>query len=300
MPFKDIDIFVAAATAILQGHNPYAIPGLEVFYPLPFYFIFVPFAGLPAPVVHVIWSLLQAVVLVAFLGRRTPFAALSMPVLLTLLLGQVDIIMMALFGLLGSAVGGGVALAFLALKPQLVLLVAPWLLFHWWRNDRRQLVWFFLILGILVLSSLIVQPDWIFNLAARSGERTRAAISSSVWGLAAFLPSPLWLVAAALVSAALIVWAWRKQDLRITAAVGLFISPFIFSYNLLPLLALTKRPRLMIGFTVLSWIAFLISACSLNDAAAALITLWFIYELAHRRKGVQEIRTMMASKANPI
>jgi hypothetical protein len=279
MPFKDLDIFLRAAAAILQGTDPYSIPNLEVFYPLPFYFLFIPFIALPQPVVYTLWSALSASVLLAILRRRVVWVALSMPVLLTLLLGQVDILMMALFAALRSSIVAGVALAFLVLKPQLVLLLAPWMLWHWWRTNRRQIIWFALVAGAIVLASLVVQSDWGMRFFARSGERTRAAISSSVWGLLAVLPASVWLPITALVVAIIIIWVWRRDDFDLIAATGLFISPFIFSYNLLPLVALRLERKILIGFTVMSWLAFGVAAWQLNDRAAALVTLVIIVAL---------------------
>jgi hypothetical protein len=55
---------------------------------------------------------------------------------------------------------------------------------------------------------------------------------------------------------------------------GLFISPFIFSYNLLPLFAFLRRPLALIGFVVLSWVAFIVAAWAFNDRAAALLTMF--------------------------
>jgi hypothetical protein len=43
---RHIDIFLQAAAAILQGRDLYSIPNLEVFYPLPFYFLFIPLVAL--------------------------------------------------------------------------------------------------------------------------------------------------------------------------------------------------------------------------------------------------------------
>ena len=272
MLFKDLDIFWYAAQAILLGRDPYSIPRLEVFYPLPFYFLFIPLVALPLPVVHVVWTALQAVILVAILRRRAVFVALSMPVLLTFILGQVDIAMAALFMLLRSGVAAGIALAFLVLKPQLVLLLAPWMLWQWWQHDRRQIVLFALVLGVLVAGAFVVQPDWLARFFARSGARTRPGLSSSVWGLLSFLPTPLWLVSAAVLSIGLVIWAWRTSRFDWVASVGLFISPFIFSYNLLPLLTLVRKPAFLIGFTVLSWITFGIGAIVLGDGASALLT----------------------------
>ncbi len=271
--FKDIDIFWLAAQPILQGRDPYSIPNLEVFYPLPFYFLFIPLVTLPLPVVHVVRTALQSVILLAVLRRRAIFVALSMPVLLTLILGQVDIVMTGLFVLLRSGIGGGIALAFLVLKPQLVFLLAPWMLWQWWQHDRRQIVWFLVVCGSLVILSLFVQPEWVVHLYARSGERARGGISASLWGLLAYLPSSIWLPVTAIIVAIIVVWAWKKNDFSIVAAVGLLTSPFIFSYNLLPLLTLIRKPVFLIGFTALSWAAFAASAWLLNDSASALLSI---------------------------
>jgi hypothetical protein len=288
MVFKDIDIFLRAATAILRGADPYSIPNMEVFYPLPFYFLFVPFVGLSAPVVYALWSTLSAVILLVILRRRAVLVALSMPVLLTFLLGQVDVVMMALFAALRSSIVGGVALAFLALKPQLVLLLAPWVLWHWWRREQRQIVLFLVVLGALAALSFLVQPDWLARFFARGGERTRAAISSSVWGLLSFLPSSVWLPVSALVVAAIVVWVWRRDDFDLVAVAGLFVSPFIFSYNLLPLVVLRLSRWMLIAFAVMSWLAFVVAAWQLNDRAAAVIALTILVVLARQKSPQSE------------
>lgn len=284
MPFKDLDIFLQAATAILRGADPYSIPNLEVFYPLPFYFLFIPLVAVPVPAVYAIWSALSAVILIAILRQRAAMVGLSMPVLLTLLLGQVDIVMMALFVALQTNVAAGIALAFLVLKPQLVLLVTPWILWRWWWNNRRQLLWFALVLGAIIVLSFIIQPDWLIRFFARSGERTRASISSSIWGLLAFLPASSWLPVVAVVVAALVIWAWRKNDFKIVAATNFLISPFIFSYNLTPLFVVVRRPSTLIGLTILSWLTFAIAAWQSNDRAAVLITLVVLLTLVGKNR----------------
>ena len=275
--FKDIDIFWLAAQAILQGRDPYAIPNLEVFYPLPFYFLFIPLVALPLPLVHVVWTALQSVILIAVLRRRALFVALSMPVLLTFILGQIDIVMTGLFVLLRSGIGGGIALAFLVLKPQLVLLLAPWMLWQWWQRDRRQIVWFLTVFATLVVLSLLVQPDWVLHLIARSGERTRAAISSSLWGLTSFLPASIWLVVAGLAAVLVALWALRQNSFDITTCAGLLTSPFVFSYNLVPLTVMLRKPVVLVGFTVFSWAAFAISAWLSNDSASAFLSIGVLF-----------------------
>lgn len=272
--FKDIDIFIAAAQAVWNGQDPYHIPGVEVFYPLPFYFLFLPLAWLPPTFTHVLWSVMSGVVLVALLRRRALIVMFSSQTILTILLGQVDIVMMALYVLARSAVGGGgIALAFMALKPQIVLLLAPFLLWQWWKRRRSQVVWFAVIVGALLLGSIIAQPDWVFSLWARSGERMRAAVSSSLWGLLSWLPPPFWVVCGGVIALALVVWAWHSKKTDVIETVGLFISPFVFAYNLMPLYVMFKRPWVLAAMAALSWLGFYIAGLQSNDRASALTTL---------------------------
>ena len=272
MPFKDIDIFVRAATAILQGTDPYSLPNLEVFYPLPFFFLFIPFTGLPDPVVHILWTAIQVIILVVILRSRALTAVWSIPVLATLVFGQAGIVMLGLFTRLRASRAAGVALAFIALKPILVLLLAPWMLWQWWRRDRRQIVWFVLVLGILVLAAFLVEPDWVVRFWSRTGERARVGIVASVWGWFAIFPIPIWLGGAAIISVILTIWAWRKNDFDLIATVGCLINPFIFSYDLVLLLGILRKQSFVIGFVAISWFAFTISAFQSNDRASALLS----------------------------
>jgi hypothetical protein len=124
---------------------------------------------------------------------------------------------------------------------------------------------------VLVVGAFVSQPDWLARFFARSGERTRAGVSSSLWGLMTFLPSTLWLSVAGLVVVALAIWACRKNDFDMVACVGLLVSPFVFSYNLLPLVALIRRRSFLIGFTLISWFTFALSAWWLTDGPGALL-----------------------------
>ncbi len=277
--FKDIDIFIAAAQAIWAGKDPYQLAGVEAFYPLPFYLLFLPLAWLPLPIVHVLWGAISGVVLIAMLKRRALAVIFSTQALLTFLLGQVDIVMMGLYVLVQSgASGGGIALAFMALKPQLVFVLAPFQLWRWWRTprQRRELVWFFGIGAALTVASFIAQPNWVMSLLGRSGERVRANVSSSLWGLLSFLPTPVWLVTAGLITVVLIVWAWRTGKVEIVAAVGLLVSPLIFAYNLMPLYAMFRRGRILLAMAALSWVGLAIANLQSNDRADALVAVFAV------------------------
>lgn len=273
--FKDIDIFIAAAQAIWNGQDPYHLPGVEAFYPLPFYLLFLPFAWLPPQVTHVLWSALSGVTLVALLRKRALIVIFSSQALLVFLLGQVDILMTALYVLARSGAGGsGIALAFMVLKPQLVLLLTPFLLWRWWRTNRKHLVWFGALTAALFLASFVAQPDWVFSLLGRSGERMRMAVSASLWGLLSFLPVPLWLALVGVLAVGLVVWAWRTKKTDVVEGVGLFLSPFVFAYNLMPLYVMFPKPWILVSMAALSWIGFYIADMQSNDRASALVTVF--------------------------
>ncbi len=276
--FNDFDVFWRAAQAVLQGHDPYALEG--VFYPLPFFFLFVPLAALPLEWAHILWTAIELLIVVAILRRRALSVLLFVPTYLSLLMGQVVIPMLGLFSLLRTGRFGGIALGLLALKPQLIVVMAPWLMWRWWQKDRRQIIWFFFVLVMPILLALLIQPDWIERWLSVSGGRLRAAISPSFWGLFSFLPAPWWIACAALLSGAVVVWSWRQSDLDMITAAGMLANPVLISYDLMLLTVMVRDTRFWLVLTGLSWVAFALSAWQLNErwyvaiSLAVLIALW--------------------------
>ena len=277
MPFNDFDVFWSAAGAVLQARDPYALPG--VYYPLPFFFIFLPLAALPLWLAHLVWTAIELLVLVAILRWRAPAVLMFAPVFLALLMGQIIIPMLGLFALLRSGKAGGIALALMALKPQLVVFLAPWLLWRWWKSERRQIVWLIVTLAAMALAAFIVQPDWMAQWLSVSGERIRAPISPSVWGLLSFLPTPLWIASASLVTAGLFIWAWRRNNLDVLATMSLLINPILISYDLTLLTVMIRETRVWMALTVLSWVAFSVSAWQLNESSYVIVTVLVIWRL---------------------
>lgn len=280
MPFNDFDVFWKAAQALLQGQDPYSLPG--VYYPLPTFFLFLPFATIPLPLTHVLWTAIEAVIFVAILRRRALFVVLFMPVLLTFLMGQTVMPLLGAFALLRSGLFGGIALALLMLKPQLVILIAPWLLWRWWTNDRRQIVSFALVTGAMAAVAFIVQPDWVNRWLAVSGERMRAPISPSVWGVLSFLPAPWWVLSAGMVTALVVVWAWRRNDIDLVMAATMLVNPVLISYDQTLFTVMIRDARTWIVLTLLSWIVFGLTALELNERAAILTTLAVVVILLWR------------------
>ena len=284
MPFFDLDNLIKAAVAILQGSDPYLLP--DVYYPLPLYLIFIPLAGLPLPVAHGIWLAIELAILVAILRRRAFVAVFFMPVFLTLLMGQIVMPMLGLFALLRTGLFGGVALGLLALKPQLVLFIAPWMLWRWWQRERKQIIWFALTLAILATIAFLIQPDWLARWLAVSGRRLRAPIAPSVWGVLSFLPTPAWIALAGLATVAIFVWAWRKNDFDLISTAGLLVNPLIISYDQTLLTTIIRDSRLWVVLTGVSWIAFGVSAAGLvsGEGPSAMTTLAVLIMLALQRR----------------
>ena len=271
MPFSDFDVFWKAAQAILQGQDPYAIPG--VYYPLPTFFVFLPLAALPLSIAHIVWSAIEAVVFVAILRRRAPLVILFMPVVLTFLMGQTVMPLVGVFALLRSGLHGGIALALLMLKPQLIVFVAPWLFWRWWKEDRRQIVSFGLLLGTMIAAAFITQPDWANRWLTVSGVRVRAPISPSIWGVLSFLPTPWWMLSALLLTIGIVVWAWRRTDIDLVMAATMLVNPVLISYDQTLFALMIEDTRAWIVLTLTSWLAFVLSALELNERASVVTTL---------------------------
>jgi hypothetical protein len=205
-------------------------------------------------------------------------------------MGQIVMPMLGLFALLRSGVFGGLALALLMLKPQLIFFLAPWLLWRWWNTDRRQIVWFVLTLAAMAFISFIIQPDWLVRWLSVSGERNRAPIAPTIWGALSFLPVPLWLFTCAALTLGVFVWAWRTNDFDLIAIAGFLVNPLVISYDLTLFTLLVRRARAWSLLTLLSWISFALSAWELNERSVILTTLAIlIFVLVEKRRYVTRL-----------
>jgi hypothetical protein len=222
-------------------------------------------------------------VLVAVLRRRALLVLFFMPVFLSLLMGQTVIPLLAAFALLRSGVEEGVALALLMAKPQLVVLVAPWQVWRWWLSDRVQIVRFVVVSAALAAGAFALQPDWVARWFAVSGERMRAAISPSVWGLLSFLPRPLWLVSAGVVTLIVVVLALRAKNVDLVLAASMLVNPVLISYDQSFLTLMVDGTRTWLVLILLSWVAFGISALELNERAALITTITVLVILIRRK-----------------
>jgi hypothetical protein len=255
MLFNDFDVFYHAAQAVLQGQDPYSVYG--AYHPFPFFLIFLPLAVLPLDTAHVVWTAIELVIFVAVARKRALYAIFFLPVILTLLEGQIVMPLLAMFVLLRAQKHQGIAAAWLCLKPQLIGLLLPFVFMRMWKNERRGLIW------------------WVQRWMQVSGERLRTPFSPSLWGALSFLPSPFWVLVAGASMLALLGWAYRRADFDILSVVNLLVNPVIVSYDLTLLTAFVKSWRVWVVLTILSWLAFALPAMDLwrGEGPTAVVTL---------------------------
>lgn len=261
MLFNDFDVFYHAAQAVLEGHDPYAVFG--AYHPFPFFLLFVPLAALPLGAAHAAWTSLELVIFVAVVRKRALYAMLFLPVILTFLEGQIVMPLLAMFVLLQREKHQGIAAAWLCLKPQLIGVMLPFVFWRMWKNERTGFLWFGGIWAVLLGVSFLIEPNWVRRWMEVSGERLRTPFAPTLWGASSFLPNPAWLGAGIVLAIGLLVWAYRRADFDILTVVNLLVNPLIVSYDLTILTVVIKRMRIWIVLTILSWLAFGISAVGL-------------------------------------
>jgi hypothetical protein len=237
--------------------------------------------------------------LLAWRGRALArvFFLASTPMALDVFVGNPSAILMLAAGAgawwtaRGRPFWGGVALALLAVKPQVglpiaaaVLLAAPAAAAPSGHRLRAGLVaGLGLAAGLLVLAAAAVAfegssafPRWAATLTsfgaalgpAGSGSEFSQSGLAGYPALMPFLPPAVAVVVAALVVAPPIAWTiWRKRDrmagptfapLALAMAAALGVSPYLHMNDLilgaLPLLVVAAaRPRLIIGATLVLW-----------------------------------------------
>jgi len=279
-------------------------------YPLWTALAMVPFGALPLDIAAPAWMILSigaTVFGVRALWRSVGgtrenaalFAALvftSQPFWLLLITGQMTGIMLGLSGALAISLAraretrAGVALALLALKPQLVVLTIPVILLRALSDRRRRLVASAVLAAVAMIAvPMVFVPSWLLEWIGQEGpSRLRVAgLLPTAWGFSAdVLGDPLWgaVLAVALLAACLAI-ARRGLDalalLALSIPLSLVVTPHAWSYDFLLLagpwayvLARARRPR-----------AAGTSALFAASVFVASTLPWLLYALAFTRGG---------------
>ncbi len=147
----DFLIFYQSGTSIINGISPYQI--FDFNSPIFLALFFAPISLLPIWAAYGLYLLGNVYFVWKLLKKKAIWALLFFPFLFCLFVGQIDFLLSALL-LVGSPWTLGLAL----IKPQVAIVVVPWLIMRYKKADfLKAAVSVFVFIGI----SFIVQPNWV-------------------------------------------------------------------------------------------------------------------------------------------
>jgi hypothetical protein len=286
-------------------------------YPIYVSLMVLPLSFLPYPLAQAFWlsALVLAVLgtLVALLRTLewkppavamvglTLWSILFYPTARSILLGQFSIIVLALLAFTVWALHqrklflAGSLLALSTVKPQMVFLVVPFLLFSTWRKGQyRTLAGFLSALGVLSVLSFVVLPTWIPSFA--SGLASYSSYTSiyregrSPLGvlISYLLPSTLVFPTTVLVSVAIlayVLYAWARSGRNVGSDCMAFLITIVATVLLPAQTGTTNQVLLLLPFFY--WLhEFRTSAAGRFALMSALLVApWalFLLTFAHRK-----------------
>lgn len=235
--------FRPAALEILHGRSPYNAEGF--FNPPWTAILLIPFAILPENVGRAV-LVIVALAVYAYVAHKlgankltVGLLLLSPPCLHGILNGNIDWL-----AVLGVVLPPWLGLFFLAIKPQVGMLVVLYLFIAEWRKGGPiRVLKTFLPVGLASMLSILIFGPWFTKIS----NEINLAGNSSLWPLS--LPIGLTMLVAAI----------RKNEIRYSMAASPFVSPYVIMH---------------------SWIgAFLALAPKPYEAAAAVIGMWIVVAL---------------------
>ncbi|HJX38118.1 MAG TPA: glycosyltransferase family 87 protein [Anaerolineae bacterium] len=285
-------------------------------YPLYVSLFVLPFALLPYPLAQAFWlstliltALAALIVMVrtlhwnpspAGLVGLALWSVLFYPTARSILLGQFSVIVLALLALAlwaihrGNLFLAGCLLAFSTVKPQMVFLIVPFLLFSTWRRgQRRTLAGFLCTMAVLLIVTSALLPTWIPSfVSALASYQSYTSIyreGRSPLGvlISYLLPSSLAWPATVLLSFATLVYvsyAWIKSFRQQgDASLALFIT--IIATLLLPAQTGTTNQVLLL-LPILYWLAEPSIARTAKAALSSLLLVapWLLFLLTFAQR----------------
>ncbi len=278
LPFFDFHYYWQAALALVQGQNPYAIPG--ECYPLPSLYMFIPFAFLPYETAALFWVIISLVVFVFVLKRTAMLWAFFVPSLQAFLSAQLEPFLLGVFPLLVRQRGMAIVVALLLLKPNIIVFAVP-LLYACRAISRRDLFAAGLTYALFSIPAFLFMPDWPLQWLRNSLSSHPALTAPTLWGLVGLLPSPVSLLTGAGAYVLATVLAWRTQMSGSFAFVlSLLVNPFISTYDLILLTPFVTRPP---HITILALVSFPIwwygaeTQSNMPFFLLTVVALWLMY-----------------------
>jgi hypothetical protein len=283
----DFSLFWHIGQAVLSGQNPYLAP-LSV-YPPAMTLILSIFALLPFQWAFPIWTGFNIIFVLDVLRRRASHSYLWIlfsPVVFVLMTGQIDLLFL---WLASWAITTGwqsiVCAALLTLKPQIALIVLPWLLIRWLRKSPRSVsYWILLTLALHTLPLLYDRSIYSKWFSALNGQVSwRFYASSGIFSLTTY-QVPLWILIP--LALALAVWGLMHSETQSRIAI-LLAFPAALWYD--GVLLVDSAPMCLM--IVWSWIAFLLAYLLKNSVPLASIPLvalaWQVWNQSVTHKQLQ-------------
>lgn len=229
----DFTVFWLAGQAILRGESPYSVP--YFYYPLPAAYGFSLLALLPLPVSFVLWTLFNLGLLIVFFRKKFWHWLFYTPVLHMFSSGQVELLWWSMECYISRNLLGALLAAIITLKPQNALILLPWHLYDWLRNDRRLLIYWFGFTVLIWGSPLLWYQNWLLDWlqAVPSNGLSSAMNAPGIFSLLS-LKKSWWPILAVM---ALIIFIWgQMQSKQVARSCALLASPGGLFYTTLTLL----------------------------------------------------------------
>jgi len=230
----DLYVMLNIGKVLLAGDNPYAAVN-QSWYPPATNVLFALVALLPGWLAFSLLTLASLGILVALKKRSAILWLLFWPVAHVIASGQIDLLLVGLIPLLRRKdrwAALGAALMFL--KPQMALVILPWLGLQWLRHDRRMIAWAAGFgVAINVILPLLIRPtmfvEWISILGSAAEHKNTMA--AGLWLTSAGVPPAILAVAGLVAIYAVLRLREPTARLIVTAA-----SPLLSWYDTVILL----------------------------------------------------------------
>jgi hypothetical protein len=232
---SDFEIFWYAARAVLEGRDPYAV--YHFFYPLPFAYLISIFGLLPKWWSFGVWIGVNLLIVIIIFRKNFWHWIFYLPILHLISSGQVELLWWVMERGVGRHWRGALLAAIMTLKPQAALILLPWHVLDWLRNDRKTLIRWAVITFFIWATPLLWRPTWIVEWINETPPYTLNSASNTpgVLGFIRISSDPIFVIILAIIAAIIFIWG-QFQTKEIARASAILGSPLGLFYSTMALL----------------------------------------------------------------
>jgi len=223
----DFEVLWEIGAALLSGENPYGFHGS--WYPPAATILFSIFALIPVANGIWLWRGVLLVLLAGVVKRDGYWWILYLPLFFVIIAGQVDLVLVALIPMLNKKGWKGALAAFVfTLKPITAVVILPWFILKWLREEPRMVSLFLAFCLLGHTWPLLVRPT-IFSEWGNVlfGSATTHYFGGGLWSAKDILPT---FILATLAAGLVVVALVTKKETLARSALAL-ASPFSLPYH---------------------------------------------------------------------